>query len=124
MIQYRFTTPFFTPFARESAQICVELRGFRAKQKSSEKRRKARNIVICRLMKGYVWDGKNTIYMPRQDIPGETKSLKISHFLRFLLRFTNGLPIFLESQICDYYDRDCQNPVIELSENGDRPIGK
>ncbi len=51
-------------------------------------------------MKGYVQDDKNTIYMPRQDIPDKEKSLKIRHFLCFLLefyqRFTN---IFGESDL-------------------------
>ena len=49
-------------------------------------------------MKGYVQDDKNTIRVPWQDIPGKAKSLKIRQLLCFLLGFTNGLPIFLESQ--------------------------
>lgn len=49
-------------------------------------------------MKGYVQDGKSANGLPRQDIPGKAKSLKIRQLLCFLLGFTNGLPIFLESQ--------------------------
>ena len=42
--------------------------------------------------------------MPRKDIPGKAKSMKIRHFLSFLSGFTNDLPIFLESQICENYE--------------------
>lgn len=59
-----------------------------------EKRWKSGNIRIYRFMKGYIQNDKNTLHLPRQDIPGKEKSLKISPCLRFLLRFTN---IFGES---------------------------
>lgn len=49
-------------------------------------------------MKGTIQNDKNTIRLPRQNIPGKVKSLKIRQLLCFLLGFTNGLPIFLESQ--------------------------
>ena len=61
-------------------------------------------------MKGTIYDDKNTIRLPRQDIPGKAKNLKIRHFLCFSLSFTNDLPIFLESWTCENYD---QNEEIE-----------
>jgi len=57
-----------TPLAREFTLNYIEIRRFGAKSENEEKCQKASNIKVCRLMKGYIQDDKNTIRVPRQDL--------------------------------------------------------
>lgn len=73
-----------TPLAREFTLNYIEMRRFGAKSENEEKCQKASNIKVCRLMKGYIQDDKNTIRVSRQYTIKTRKLLIFKDFLGLL----------------------------------------